>query len=159
MKTDVQGRTPELGLAIAGLACGAIMWFVAFEGFRPDVAGIAKVCWDKVGITVVALAPLLAWSVWIAFFSNTPESARNQLSLAYIGTTAQRFGLLGTVIGIVLATVQIGSGMGNGAEAAVTSALPAVGQALISTGVGFGIALVCDFFRYLNRRRQAAEAR
>ena len=68
-----------------------------------------------------------------------------------LAVTAQR-----SVIGIIAATVEIGTHMGNGAEAAVTRALPAVGQALISTGVGFGIALICDLFRYLNRRRQVA---
>jgi biopolymer transport protein ExbB/TolQ len=64
--------------------------------------------------------------------------------------------LLGTVIGIVAATLAIGAKLNTGAAAAVTGALPAVGQAMISTAAGFVIAITCDFFRYVNLRQSGA---
>ena len=102
--------------------------------------------YNKVGITVIALLPLAVWAVYTA----VQAEKHNDITLSYIGTTAQRVGLLGTVIGIVAATLAIGSKLNSGAAAAVTGALPAVGQAMISTAVGFVIAITCDFFRYIN---------
>ena len=102
--------------------------------------------YEKVGITIIALIPLGIWSIWTVIRAK----GDHDLTLAYIGTTAQRVGLLGTVIGIVAATLRIGESLSSGAAGAVTGALPAVGQALISTAVGFVIAIICDFFRYLN---------
>ena len=77
--------------------------------------------------------------------------------MSYIGTTAQRVGLLGTVIGIVAATITIGDKLNAGAATAVTGALPAVGQALVSTAVGFVIAIICDFFIYINMKNSHSE--
>ena len=102
--------------------------------------------YEKVGITIIALVPLGIWSIWTVIRAK----GDHDLTLAYIGVTAQRIGLLGTVIGIVAATVRIGESLSSGAAGAVTGALPAVGQALVSTAVGFVIAIICDFFRYLN---------
>ena len=105
---------------------------------------------NKVGITIIALLPLAVWAVYTA----VQAEKHNDVTLSYIGTTAQRVGLLGTVIGIVAATLAIGSKLNTGAAAAVTGALPAVGQAMISTAVGFVIAITCDFFRYINVRQE-----
>lgn len=106
--------------------------------------------YEKVGITIIALLPLAIWAVYTA----VQAEKHNDVTLSYIGTTAQRVGLLGTVIGIVAATLAIGSKLNTGAAAAVTGALPAVGQAMISTAVGFIIAITCDFFRYINVRQE-----
>lgn len=106
--------------------------------------------YDKVGITIIALLPLAIWAVYTAIQAEK----HNDITLAYIGTTAQRVGLLGTVIGIVAATLAIGTKLSSGAAAAVTGALPAVGQAMISTAAGFVIAITCDFFRYINIRQE-----
>lgn len=92
------------------------------------------------------MIPLAAWAVYTALKTRNGT----ELTLSYIGATAQRVGLLGTVIGIVAATVTIGDSLSKGAATAVTGALPAVGQALVSTAVGFVIAIVCDFFIYLS---------
>ena len=108
----------------------------------------AAMVYHKIGITIIALLPLAIWTVWTVL----RHGGGQDLTLDYIGTTAQRVGLLGTVVGIVAATLQIGEKLDTGAAGAVSGALPAVGQALISTAVGFVIALVCDLFRYLNQQ-------
>jgi len=130
----------------AGLIAGAGVWLTLSTGTLSRVGWI----YEKVGITVIALIPLGVWSIWVAAKSGSGSD----ITLAYIGTTAQRVGLLGTVIGIVAATVSIGRNLSDGAAGAVTNALPAVGQALVSTAVGFVIAIICDFFRYLHTRTE-----
>jgi hypothetical protein len=135
------------------LTAGAAGWMLAQKIPAVGLTGGISWVYEKVGITIVALVPLAVWSVYTALRAGK----HNDITLAYIGTTAQRIGLLGTVIGIVLATVRIGDSLSSGAASAVTSALPAVGQALVSTAVGFLIAIVCDFFRYLNASGHARE--
>jgi hypothetical protein len=132
---------------IAAFATG-ILACTIFSGQIKTGLTLQSLGWiyEKVGITIIALIPLAIWSVWTVIRSR----GEHDMTLAYIGTTSQRVGLLGTVIGIVAATVKIGDGLSGGAAGAVTSALPAVGQALVSTAVGFVIAIICDFFRYLN---------
>lgn len=127
---------------VLAFGAGCMIWFIFSTG------NFTYITWayEKVGITIIALMPLAGWSLWVALKSGDDSN----VTLAYIGTTAQRIGLLGTVIGIVAATVSIGQNLSNGAAGAVTNALPAVGQALVSTAVGFVIAIICDFFRYLH---------
>ena len=139
------------GARLAGLIIGAgiILIFRANINFKE----FFFMTYNKVGITIIALLPLAIWAVYTA----VQAEKHNDITLSYIGTTAQRVGLLGTVIGIVAATLAIGSKLNSGAAAAVTGALPAVGQAMISTAVGFVIAITCDFFRYINVR-QAKQA-
>ncbi len=128
--------------AVAALAVGSF-----------GMLRLVHLLYDKIGITVVALAPLSIWGLWAAMHRNDNAD----LTLSYIGITAQRIGLLGTVIGIVAATIRIGESLNGGAAGAVSGALPAVGQALISTAVGFIIALGCDFVRYLQDRDHEPE--
>ncbi|MCP4177152.1 MAG: MotA/TolQ/ExbB proton channel family protein [bacterium] len=109
--------------------------------------------YHRVGITIIALVPLSLWAVYTA----VKTEKGSEFTLAYIGATAQRVGLLGTVIGIVAATVSIGDNLSSGAAGAVTGALPAVGQALVSTAVGFVIAITCDFFIYINSKKAIRE--
>ncbi len=136
------------GARLAGLIIGAgiILIFRANINFKE----FFFMTYNKVGITIIALLPLAIWAVYTAMQAEK----HNDITLSYIGTTAQRVGLLGTVIGIVAATLAIGSKLNSGAAAAVTGALPAVGQAMISTAVGFVIAITCDFFRYINVRQE-----
>lgn len=133
-------------LRLAGLAAGAGFAALLYgsRSFNP-VESLGTI-YHKTGITVIALMPLALWAIYTAFRAGH----NSDITLAYIGTTAQRVGLLGTVIGIVTATIAIGDNLNTGAATAVTGALPAVGQALVSTAVGFVIAIVCDFFRYIN---------
>lgn len=135
---------------LSGLAVGmaAIVFFKNLVSLRDFMFML----YDKVGITIIALLPLAVWAVITAMRSER----HNDVTLSYIGTTAQRVGLLGTVIGIVAATLAIGAKLDTGAAAAVTGALPAVGQAMISTAAGFVIAITCDFFRYVNLRQSEA---
>ena len=135
------------GARLAGLIIGASIILV----FRSNInfKEFFFMTYNKVGITIIALLPLAIWAVYTAMQAEK----HNDITLSYIGTTAQRVGLLGTVIGIVAATLAIGSKLNSGAAAAVTGALPAVGQAMISTAVGFVIAITCDFFRYINVRQ------
>jgi hypothetical protein len=144
------GRGAVNALAFAS---GAIAWFALRKG-NFSLGGAWQLfswCYDKVGVTILALIPLAAWGVWVALRYGKDDD----ITLAYIGTTSQRFGLLGTVIGIVDATLKIGVNMDSGSVNAVTSAMPAVGQALVSTGVGFVIAISCDFIRYMKRSPEA----
>jgi MotA/TolQ/ExbB proton channel family protein len=136
------------GARLTGLIIGAgiILIFRANINFKE----FFFMTYNKVGITIIALLPLAIWAVYTA----VQAEKHNDITLSYIGTTAQRVGLLGTVIGIVAATLAIGSKLNSGAAAAVTGALPAVGQAMISTAVGFVIAITCDFFRYINVRQE-----
>lgn len=136
-------------------------WFARFAGLiigagvtimfgSINFTELLFMAYHKVGITIIALFPLAIWAAYAAIQAEK----HNDLTLSYIGTTAQRVGLLGTVIGIVAATVAIGNKLNSDAAEAVTGALPAVGQALISTAVGFVIAISCDFFRYMNIRQE-----
>ena len=139
-------------IRITGLFIGcSTVWLY----HRTDVSflNITGVVYDKVGITVIALLPLSIWAVYTAMRAGD----NNDITLAYIGVTAQRIGLLGTVIGIVAATISIGDNLSIGAASAVTGALPAVGQALLSTAVGFVISIVCDFFIYINSKEPITE--
>lgn len=136
-------------IRIAGLLGGCVIWAIFSSGQYIQLSWV----YEKVGITIIALLPLSAWALWVAVKSRSEGS---DITLAYIGTTSQRVGLLGTVIGIVAATVSIGQNLSSGAAGAVTNALPAVGQALVSTAVGFVIAIICDFFRYIHAQGEEA---
>ncbi len=139
----------QWSIRLIALVIGAVA-FLAISEYGLEAV---KLVYDKVGITVIALLPLTVWGLWTAL----REDAHKDMTLSYIGTTAQRVGLLGTVIGIVAATVRIGDSLNTGAAGAVTGALPAVGQALISTAVGFVVAITCDFFRYIQERGETVE--
>jgi hypothetical protein len=122
---------------------------ICFLKYSPvEIGTFFMAIYTKVGITIIALIPLSLWAVYSAV-----KSEKCEITLSYIGTTAQRVGLLGTVIGIVAATITIGDKLNAGAATAVTGALPAVGQALVSTAVGFIIAIICDFFIYINLQK------
>ncbi len=139
------------GARLTGLIIGASIILIFRSNI--DFKEFFFMTYNKVGITIIALLPLAIWAV----FTAVQAEKHNDVTLSYIGTTAQRVGLLGTVIGIVAATLAIGSKLNSGAAAAVTGALPAVGQAMISTAVGFVIAITCDFFRYINVRQETQE--
>ncbi|MBU8902626.1 MAG: MotA/TolQ/ExbB proton channel family protein [Victivallales bacterium] len=139
------------GARLTGLIIGASIILIFRSNI--DFKEFFFMTYNKVGITIIALLPLAIWAV----FTAVQAEKHNDVTLSYIGTTAQRVGLLGTVIGIVAATLAIGSKLNSGAAAAVTGALPAVGQAMISTAVGFIIAITCDFFRYINVRQETQE--
>ncbi|RMD77508.1 MAG: hypothetical protein D6820_11455 [Lentisphaerae bacterium] len=140
-----QRTRAAIGAVLVGFMIG-LLW--PLEGGLPALFSLSRELYERVGITIVALLPLALW----AFVTAIRADRHVHLTLSYIGTTAQRIGLLGTVIGIVAATVTIGNNLQTGAVDAVSQALPAVGQALISTAVGFIIAIGCDFLRYLQMR-------
>ena len=138
-------------LRVVGFICG-ICTICFIRNSTVGLSSLIMAVYTKVGITIIALIPLSLWAVYAAV-----KSERSELTLSYIGATAQRVGLLGTVIGIVAATITIGDNLNGGAATAVTSALPAVGQALVSTAVGFVIAIICDFFIYINLQHREPE--
>lgn len=132
-------------MRLIGLSGGAAIAWLWFSG-GVNLKEMITSAYHGIGVTIIALLPLSLWALYTVLRSGH----HGDLTLAYISTTSQRIGLLGTVIGIVAATIAIGDNLSTGAASAVTSALPAVGQALVSTAVGFVIAIVCDFFRYIN---------
>ena len=139
-------------LAISLAFCaGGLLFMLTRDGFGVFSQAAANV--QKVGITIYPLLLLALWSLAVGLFS---EDLR-PVTLEYIATTAQRIGLLGTVIGIVSATLQIGANLNTDVTAAVGGALPAVGEALLSTAVGFVIALQCDLISYLRFGREQDE--
>ena len=127
-----------------GIAFGIAVMIFYLRG--KSLQSTLLIFYEKVGITIIALIPLAVWAAVTALRAGRSSD----VTLSYIATTAQRVGLLGTVIGIVAATIAIGDKLSSGAAEAVTGALPAVGQALVSTAIGFVIAIICDFFRYLD---------
>jgi hypothetical protein len=91
------------GARLTGLIIGASIILI----FRTNInfKEFFFMTYNKVGITIIALLPLAIWAVYTA----VQAEKHNDVTLSYIGTTAQRVGLLGTVIGIVAATLAIGS--------------------------------------------------
>ena len=136
---------------ILAFVLGAVLFAISREGW--SVLAPITVAIQKVGITSYPLMILAAWAIGAGFFYAKLQA----VTLEYIGCTAQRIGLLGTVIGLVTATLQIGNNLGDNASAAVSGALPAIGEALLSTAVGFIIALLCDFIAYLRFSNQEME--
>jgi hypothetical protein len=153
MKNKLKNREKGYNwiLRVVGFLCGvSIIFFL--QNSTVGIGSFIMTLYAKVGITIIALIPLSLWAVYTAV-----KTERSEFTLSYIGTTAQRVGLLGTVIGIVAATITIGDKINAGAATAVTGALPAVGQALVSTAVGFVIAIICDFFIYINLQHSETE--
>lgn len=122
-------------------ALGAGVCFSRVGVINPE--GLLIELYNSVGVTIFIFLPLICWAIYLS-----QQDKDNEYSLSYIGLTAQRVGLLGTVIGVVHATIAIK--LDGEIAQSIKMALPAVGQALISTGVGFLIALVCDFMIYIN---------
>jgi hypothetical protein len=139
-------------IRFSGLIIGCLIAWL-YHRTNISIFNIIGIIYNKVGVTVIALIPLSLWAAYTALRAGNDH----EITLAYIGTTAQRIGLLGTVIGIVAATITIGDNLSTGAASAVTGALPAVGQALVSTAVGFVISIVCDFFIYVNSKDMVIE--
>jgi biopolymer transport protein ExbB len=78
---------------------------------------------------------------------SATAAARKELEsrlviLATIGNNAPFVGLLGTVIGVVLAFEALGSGAAGAAQgAAPTAVMAAIAEALVATAVGIAVAL------------------
>ena len=107
VKTKESSQRTQLALyALGSMVAGALAWFVLTgDAMAPLLAGIAY-CYAKVGVTITALAPLTIWAIWLAATKSGTDG-----NLGFIAVSAQRFGFLGTVIGIVQALAQLGLDM------------------------------------------------
>ena len=146
-------KIKEIIVGAASFAAGIGLCMLMRRGVITGPVDLVTQGAEKIGITFY---PLLALALW-CLVAGTLKRSLQPITLEYIGTTSQRIGLLGTVIGIVMATMQIGANLNDGAASAVSGALPAVGEALLSTAVGFVIALMCDLIAYLRFNESAPE--
>jgi biopolymer transport protein ExbB len=85
------------------------------------------------------------------------ERERLEARLAFLGTlgnNAPFIGLFGTVIGVIQAFEQLGTGTQAGAGQAVSQAVMAgIAEALIATAIGIGVALpAVAMYNYFQRR-------
>ncbi|NQZ58203.1 MAG: MotA/TolQ/ExbB proton channel family protein [Lentisphaeraceae bacterium] len=146
-------KIKEIIVGNASFAAGIALCMLMRQGVVTGPFDLIAQGAEKIGVTFY---PLLALALW-CLIAGIMKRALQPMTLEYIGTTAQRIGLLGTVIGIVMATMEIGANLSEGAASAVSGALPAVGEALLSTAVGFIIALMCDLIAYLRFSRNIGE--
>ena len=167
---------PLLGcliLAVATVAERAV-WWRRIRRLRDD-DGFSRALWDvRLGnfgpawdLTAGARSPFLdALRSGLANGRTDPvaamqlraeeameEAAARQWLLSTLVTLSPLLGLLGTVVGIMGSFQFIGS-----EQLAVAKVSGGVGEALIATAAGLGIAIVCLIpFNYLNSRIEAVE--
>jgi biopolymer transport protein ExbB len=132
-----------------------------------DYAGAIAVLAPQTGVgAAIAAAGLRLADRGAAAVEKGMESAlrlerkRLEARLAYLGTlgnNAPFVGLLGTVIGIILAFEELGRAGGASAGAtggaASQAVMSAIAEALVATAVGIAVALpAVAFYNYLQRR-------
>ena len=131
--------------ALMGYLLSEVIFFKSFS-----LRSLLVQAQESVGLTIYILLPLALWALLLTISGKATE-----YTLSYIGVTSQRIGLLGTVAGIVEATVAIN--LSGDVAQSVKMALPAVGQALVSTGAGFLVALFCDFMIFATTNPQGEQ--
>ncbi|MBI3986807.1 MAG: MotA/TolQ/ExbB proton channel family protein [Lentisphaerae bacterium] len=102
--------------------------------------------YQQVGIVVVGLVPLAVWALRLvlAQLRGARAGRRVELDYDYIARSSTLLGLLGTVISLSMATVQLAHEVTIGSSAAILKVIPLTGQALVSTMVGLMIAFVAE---------------
>lgn len=114
-------------------------WAQAHEQLSPLSSTIA--CVARSGLSrVEGGTPSVQWAMQAAFAHERKRLEARLGILSTLGTNAPFVGLLGTVIGIVLAFEQLGRGNNSGTSPAV---MAAIAEALVATAVGIGVALPC----------------
>lgn len=114
-------------------------WEQAHKELAPLSSTIA--CVARSGLSRVnAGSPSVQWAMQAAFAHERKRLEARLGILSTLGTNAPFVGLLGTVIGIVLAFEQLGQGNSSGTSPAV---MGAIAEALVATAVGIGVALPC----------------
>ena len=149
---DVRALAAELDAHLSNGSTAA-----ALEALRPLRSVGAAVA--RAGLR---LAPRGAASAEKGMQSATSaERKALEERLAYLGTlgnNAPFVGLLGTVIGVILAFEQLGqatgtAGTGGASQVASAAVMSAIAEALVATAVGIGVALpAVAAYNYLQRR-------
>lgn len=114
--------------------------------------------YDLVGIAIVGLLPLSIWVVWLGVkhFRHPGGATEQELyDYEYIASAAPTWGLLGTVVALVMAGAAMATRISEGSSAdMIIGIIPMVTQALISTVVGLIIQWLAETARHLVERRQ-----
>ena len=143
--------------AVAGLA--SFFWG-ALPAWPGHALELARLAFDRVGVTIVGLLPLGVWAcVLLGRQIGQGGSANSLMEMDYgfISRNATLLGLLGTIVALAAAGNQLASDVGQGASGSILKIIPLVGQALISTIVGIVIALLADCALHVIERRRIRE--
>jgi biopolymer transport protein ExbB len=110
-------------------------------------------CVAAAGLRVAHLGPAAAEKAMQG--AAAVERDRLEARLAFLGTlgnNAPFVGLFGTVIGVIQAFEQLGTGGGSG-QAVSQAVMAGIAEALIATAVGIAVALpAVAFYNYFQRR-------
>jgi len=149
---DVRALAAELD---AHLSNGSVAQ--AFEALRPLRSVGAAVA--RAGLRLAPRGPAAAEKGMQS--ATSAERKSLEARLAYLGTlgnNAPFIGLLGTVIGVILAFEQLGqatgtAGTGAASQVASAAVMAAIAEALVATAVGIGVALpAVAAYNYFQRR-------
>jgi hypothetical protein len=151
-QSSTRWATYLVALAAGGLVAGTA------HGLGDGTCGLhwARQAYDAIGIVIVGLIPLSVWGgrlIWRQLTERT-TNRRMELDYGYIARTSTLLGLLGTIISLSIATVQLGQEVSTGSNAAILKVIPMTGQALMSTFVGLVIALAAETALHLIERKQ-----
>ncbi len=106
----------------------------------------------------MGLLPLSIWAVCLGIkHLRNPRSATEQeiFDYDYIASAAPTWGLLGTVVALVMAGATMAERISDGSSSdMIIGIIPMVTQALFSTVVGLVIQWMADTARHLVERRQ-----
>lgn len=147
---------------VLGLIAGIILnvLHIQIAPVNALLSGLARI-YELVGVAIVGLLPLGIWAVCLGIkHLRNPRSATQQeiFDYDYIASAAPTWGLLGTVVALVMAGAAMATRISDGSSAEmIIGIIPMVTQALFSTVVGLVIQWMADTARHLVERRQIAQ--
>jgi len=147
---------------LLGLLAGAVLTLlnIPFPLVTALLAALRRI-YELVGVAIVGLLPLSIWAVCLGIkHLRNPRSATQQeiFDYDYIASAAPTWGLLGTVVALVMAGAAMATRISEGSSAEmIIGIIPMVAQALISTVVGLVIQWTADTSRHLVERQQIAQ--
>lgn len=139
---------------LVGLLAGAALALlnIPFPLASVLLAALLRI-YNLVGVAIVGLLPLGIWAVCLGIkHLRDPDSVteKDLLHYEYISASGPAWGLLGTVIALVMAGATMANRIAEGSSGEmIIGIIPMVTQALLSTVVGLVIQLVADNARHL----------
>jgi len=117
-----------------------------------------KMAWNLVGVALIGLFPLFGWMLILVVkhtAQTKPIHKKELLDYEYISTSAPTWGLLGTIIALVMAGAVMAERLAAGSSSdTILGIIPLVSQALFSTVVGLFIQWIADTALHLIERKQ-----
>lgn len=152
-----------IGLGIGGLGCLVASRLPLFDGLVATLNEGLHYIWDKVGVASLGLVPMSLWLVYLLIrqvqAGGTVTDNQRQ-TYAYLAQSAPSWGLLGTIVALIVSTGVLATEVvNNGPGAAIQAIGPLIGQALISTAVGLVISLAAGGGDFFVRKTVPAEVR